>query len=219
MGASDSPTLNRRRRERKERRESILRAARKQFFSRGFSLTTVDDIAAEAEISKGTIYLYFPSKETLLANLLEEGLDLLVDHLASAFDLSVGQPAAFRLDSLASAYLSFFQQHPHYYRLLMAFDRREFQESVDAGLYREILGKSNRGLLYVVQAIEQGVHEGVFHVRDPRQAAGAIWAMLHGVYAILGHPLRQEMVTSDLRTLYQVALDLAIRGLTAREPD
>jgi hypothetical protein len=37
--------------------------------------------------------------------------------------------------------------------------------------------------------------------------------MLHGVYVILGHPLRREMVAADLEALYQAALDLAIRGL------
>jgi hypothetical protein len=67
----------------------------------------------------------------------------------------------------------------------------------------------------VVQALEQGVAEGDFYVGNIKQVAGVIWAMLHGVYVILGHPLRREMVAADLEALYQAALDLAIRGLRA----
>ena len=37
--------------------------------------------------------------------------------------------------------------------------------------------------------------------------------MLHGVYVILGHPLRQEMAAADLESLYNSALELAIKGL------
>ena len=48
---------------------------------------------------------------------------------------------------------------------------------------------------------------------DAKQAAGVIWSMLHGVYVILGHPLRREIVAAALEALYGAALELAIRGL------
>src|SRR5436190_14570990 len=47
------------------RRSEILQAARKVFARRGYRATTVDDIAAEAKIAKGTLYLYFKSKEAI----------------------------------------------------------------------------------------------------------------------------------------------------------
>jgi AcrR family transcriptional regulator len=56
-------TAERREREKEERRNSILDAAEKVFFSKGVREATMDDIAEEAEVSKGTIYLYFGSKE------------------------------------------------------------------------------------------------------------------------------------------------------------
>ena len=60
----------RREREKAQRRQEILDAARQVFFVRGFHSPTMDDVAALAEISKGTIYLYFESKEAILAHLL-----------------------------------------------------------------------------------------------------------------------------------------------------
>jgi AcrR family transcriptional regulator len=218
MPASLSPTENRRQRERRERRAAILEAARSVFFTQGITQTTMDDVAAAAELSKGTIYLYFQSKETLLAALLQEGLAMLVRRLQAAYAADDPLAAVTRLRRLARAYFDFFQEHPHYYRLLMALDRRQFQESVDEEVYRQTLIRSTRGLAYVVQAIEQGVADGEFYVNDAREAASVIWATLHGVYVILGHPLRREMVAADLEQLYRAALELAIKGLTSR-PD
>ncbi len=173
----------------------------------------MDDVAAAAEVSKGTVYLYFQSKETILATLLQEGLLLLIKNLEVAYGADRALSAETRLRRISRAYFDFFQAHPHYYRLLMAFERQKFQDSVDPELYEQILIRSNRGLAYVVQTIAQGVAEGEFLVKDAKQTAGVIWSMLHGVYVILGHPLRREIVAADLEPLYQAALELAIRGL------
>ncbi len=49
-----------------KRREAILHAAEKVFEAYGFAETTMDAVAAEAGVSKGSIYNYFPSKEDLV---------------------------------------------------------------------------------------------------------------------------------------------------------
>src|SRR3990172_3799221 len=54
-----------------ERRKDILDAALDLFTKKGFNETTVDDIASGAGVAKGTIYLYFPSKEHILLGLKE----------------------------------------------------------------------------------------------------------------------------------------------------
>jgi len=53
------------------RKEGILTAARAQFLEQGFSKTSMDAIARSAGVSKATLYAYFPSKETLFADLVE----------------------------------------------------------------------------------------------------------------------------------------------------
>lgn len=54
-----------------ERRQLILKAALDEFYERGFSAARTDDIAERAGFSKGTIYLYFASKDDLFAALIE----------------------------------------------------------------------------------------------------------------------------------------------------
>lgn len=208
-------TRARREREKEERRHSILQAAREVFLEKGFFRATMDDVAERAEVSKGTLYLYFESKETLLAHLLLEGLDALCSYLEEAFAPDRPLTAEERLRRIGWAYLRFFQDEPHYFRFLMAANGERFREAVTPEMYQEVLQASMEGLNLVVQAIEQGVREGVFHCRDPRQAAAILWALFNGVLELMSHPLRRDMIGVSTETLYRTALDAFIRGLRA----
>ncbi|HZU71530.1 MAG TPA: helix-turn-helix domain-containing protein, partial [Acidimicrobiales bacterium] len=66
------------------RREHILKAALRCFARRGYHATTVDDIAAEAGVSKGAPYVYFESKEALFRALYETWECGLSDRLEAA---------------------------------------------------------------------------------------------------------------------------------------
>lgn len=211
-----SATSSRRLKEKEDRKERILAAARDVFFDVGIRRATVDMIAARAEIAKGTVYLYFPTKETILAHLLLEGLDTLNDHLSSAFNGSAQLDGEARLRRLARAYYSYYVQEPDYFRLMMAFDRGQFQESVSAELYELILLRSLRGLRWVVEAAQQGIREGKLAPGDPRHLAGMLWAALNGALVVTSHPLRRELVEQEVETLYAGVLDTMLRGLRAR---
>ena len=197
-------------------------AARQEFFERGFHRPTVDDVAARAAVSKGTIYLYFVSKEEILAHLLLEGLDLLLAQMEAEVPALSSEPEAAAVGhsmveatvrALSNAYLAFCQSHPSYFRLIMAFDRGRFEESISRKLHNQVLDQSLRGLDLLAQTIQQGQAGGVFHVDDPWQAAGSVWAALNGVLVLMAHPLRQRMLRSDLETMFQATLELVIRGL------
>src|SRR5258706_5678502 len=67
-----------------DRRRQILRAAMTCFGRRGFHLTTMNDISAEAQISVGLIYRYFESKDAVISFMASEHLDDLRRVLAQA---------------------------------------------------------------------------------------------------------------------------------------
>ncbi len=203
----------RRERETLERRDAILAAARDLFFEHGIHRTTVDDVAARAEVAKGTVYLYFESKETILAHLLLEGLDALGESLQEAFAESASLAAETRLRRLAAAYLEFFQHENEYFRLMMAFDRGQFQESVTPDVYQQILLRSVRGLRWVVRAIEQGIVENEFKVTDSKSTAGMYWAALNGALVLISHPLRRELIEQEIETLYNGVMELTLKGM------
>src|SRR3972149_5005777 len=67
-------TAHRKVRERRARRHAIQAAAVRVFADKGFARTTMEDIARRAEVSVGTIYLYYRSKEDLYVSLLFESM-------------------------------------------------------------------------------------------------------------------------------------------------
>src|SRR5437879_7970229 len=73
-----------------DRRLEILDAAQRIFSDRGVQKSTVADIAEAAGVAKGTVYLYFGSKEHLLAALRDRHVDELLEHVSSLLS-RVGQ--------------------------------------------------------------------------------------------------------------------------------
>ncbi len=207
------PTTSRRSKEKQDRKEAILAAAREVFFEQGIRRATVDAVAERAEVAKGTVYLYFESKETILAHLLLEGLDALGERLEAAFDEAGARTGEARLRRLAAAYLDYYQTEPDYFRLMMAFDRGHFQDAVSADVYETILHRSLRGLRWVVRAMEQGMQAGELAVGDARQQAGMFWAALNGVLVLISHPLRRELVEQEVEQLYQGVMETMLTGM------
>jgi TetR/AcrR family transcriptional regulator len=206
-------TRARRKREKEERRQSILRAASEVFFENGFHQATVETVAERAEVSKGTVYLYFESKETILAHLLLEGLHDLVRELEKAYAADESLPADERLRRLGWAYFRFFQQEPRYFHFLTAMDRGRFREVVAPQVYQKVLECSMEGLDWVVRAVDQGIAEGTFVSCDARRPAATLWATLNGVLELMAHPLRREMIGLKSKALYEAALEIVIQGL------
>jgi TetR/AcrR family fatty acid metabolism transcriptional regulator len=64
-----------------DKRERILQAARTVFAKRGFYTAKVSEVAREAGVADGTIYLYFKNKDDLLIQLFEDRMDFLIQRL------------------------------------------------------------------------------------------------------------------------------------------
>ena len=207
-------TQDRREQERIRRKNDILEAARAVFAQDGFRRATVDQIAQRAQVAKGTIYLYFETKEAVLADLVLMALAELQAQLRDAVEAkSVLQPDG-RLRAMAEAYLAFSQRSPDYFRLLTAFDGGDLGDNLSPRRNELILAASNRTLDLVAQAVADGVALGIFEVRDVRQAAAVLWAGLNGSLALLAHPIRRTLVQTDLPGLYHATLELLLKGLT-----
>ena len=82
-GAPVLERVKRNERARQARRDEILAAARRVFAARGFGGTTIADIADEAKIALGTIYLYFASKDDVFAALNEQLIRLITDAITN----------------------------------------------------------------------------------------------------------------------------------------
>jgi AcrR family transcriptional regulator len=66
------------------RRQAILQAALEAFSRNGFAATRIEDVAARAGVAKGTVYLYFPNKETLFGELIRNAVTPVLARLEGA---------------------------------------------------------------------------------------------------------------------------------------
>jgi AcrR family transcriptional regulator len=105
------------------RRHEILSAAVKVFGRKGFADTCVDDIAAAAKIAKGTIYLYFKSKEDMYATAIQQTVQKL--QLMSDERTRLVQGVRERLTTAISIRVTFWEEQQGLYRLLQTVGREQ----------------------------------------------------------------------------------------------
>src|SRR5262245_14530703 len=100
-----------------QRRSAILQGARAVFARKGYADAVVDDIAAEVGIGKGTLYLYFPSKEQIyLAALIEDAAALDAES-RSAMEAARSWREALR--AYVETRLHYFDTHQDFLRIYM----------------------------------------------------------------------------------------------------
>lgn len=150
-----------------ERRREILDAALKLFGERGFAETTMEEVANAAGVAKGTIYIYFPSKEHILLALKREFLDGLIvaltDVAADAVEaLAAGAAVDYRdvIDEILEVIVTYHT------------DRREalqvvVRQSPGPDLVRDALELERDVVSLVSNAIAQARDFGLVHASDP----------------------------------------------------
>jgi AcrR family transcriptional regulator len=105
---------------------SIQDAAMSVIARKGIDATTIQDIADEAGIAKGTVYLYFRDREELFAKAADRAFEKLVLDLEPAFDADGPFPE--RLRGVVLQQLEFFDENRAYFRATMAHPKPESQK-------------------------------------------------------------------------------------------
>jgi AcrR family transcriptional regulator len=102
-------------------RDRILAAAAAVFAERDFHRVQVSEVAARAGVGKGTVYLYFPTKDDLHHGALEASLRRLADELEAAAASDV--PAERGLRDVVVAILGFFWKRPHLLTVVQRYEQ------------------------------------------------------------------------------------------------
>lgn len=149
------------------RRAEILQKAQQLFFSQGYEKTPINDILQALDISKGTFYHYFKSKEELLDAIIEEmtrGRLVLAEAILNDSGLSALEKInRFFADSKAFKY--------EHRALMMSLMRMMYSD--ENVLLRYKSERKRLELIAPVMArfVAQGVEEGVFDCPDPERTA------------------------------------------------
>jgi len=161
-----------------QRRAEILDAALKLFSSKGFHETTMEEVAHAAGVAKGTIYLYFPSKEHVLLALKRDfmmGLTTAVaDIVAEAIEqLEAGKELDYRdiIDDIFDAVVDYHTKRHEAVEVVV-------RQSPSPDLMREALDLERDYLALVASAFRTGAEYGLVHTEDPEMTAHLVTAAI-----------------------------------------
>jgi len=159
------------------RRCAILQAARTVFAQRGYASAAVEDIAAQAGIGKGTLYLYFRSKEQIyLAALLEEARQLDADSRAA---MSAASTWREKLEAYLRVRLRYFETHQDFLRIYMT----EFRGMLMQGkpFAADFINLMHEGEAQLAQMFAAAAARGEIRAVDPELAALTVSDLARGL--------------------------------------
>jgi AcrR family transcriptional regulator len=203
-------TKDRKEREKTARREAILESAKAVFADKGLLESTIDEVAERAEVAKGTIYLYFKTKEDMYAGLVEQGLVLLAQRFTDAIDFS--RPADENLRRISETYYRFYREEPEYFRLLFFCSHADIRAKVGG----DHTGQQGSACLRLVSSvIKKGIDDGLFSKSvDPWKAAAIGWASHNGIILIFEQdPRHATTLNLEIEELLKMNIEILIRAL------
>lgn len=204
----------RRKKEKENRKKLILKTARKLFFDKGFKSVTIDSIAAKAELSKGSIYLCFDSKEEIYVQVLIA--DNIEANKKNKEFLIRNEPASQILLDFAKSYVNYFLDNNELFRILMTFMLNSEQMSLTEEQNRELIRTTNDNIQIVSEIIQKGIAAGEFSpIINLRQTQNAIWGLLNGVIALYLFTGNQKKREERILATVKNGLDAIIKGLKA----
>ncbi len=202
----------RKERERERRRQQIIVAAKRVFCEKGFNRATMEDIAKEAELSPGTLYLYFKNKDELYASLSLRILQYLIirlEHVNSNAELD----AHGRVDALVDAMFDVYDFDPLIIINLFHLQSSETLKNLSEEMLTEIEDLSRKSLSAIADVFRLGLQEKLFIDKHPFALADIFWAMFSGV--ILWESSK-KIIDDDkdyLKDTLKVAFDIFRKGI------
>ncbi len=203
--------LERRGKEKDSRKKLILKSARTLFFKKGFNNVTVDEIAKSSELGKGSIYLYFNSKEEIYAQILLNDIE---DFNQQVYVLlNKKKIAADLLFEFSNIYVDFFFNDGELFRILMTYMLQPAKMNLTEKLNSQILTANARSIDVIGKILKLGVSSKEFSANiNLKQNQNAIWGLLNGIislYIFSGSPIkRRERINSTIK----LALEVFIKG-------
>jgi AcrR family transcriptional regulator len=153
------------------RREELLLSGERLFLAKGVAATSIDDIAAGADIAKGTFYLYFAAKEDFLAALRERFSGSNRAHTNTRLAARPAGDWRGKLDAFVEGGISFYLDHVRLHDVLFHGDFHP----------RRRAGKSDNSMVAALaDLLTQGSRAGAWSADEPAMTAVLLFHALHG---------------------------------------
>jgi AcrR family transcriptional regulator len=196
------------RRRKEARPEEILDAALELFTEKGFAATRMNDVARQAGISKGTLYLYFESKEAIFKSVVHELISPQLEQVEKIVDSYGGSSADLLASLIRGWWETIGRTKLSAIPKLMISEAGNFPELAE--FFVDNVVKRARRLYSRV--ISRGIVEGEFRAYDPEAAARLIIAPL--VYiTVYRHSLQMYDHSMDEDEYIEMHIEFALNSL------
>jgi AcrR family transcriptional regulator len=180
------------------RREELLDAAERLFLAHGVAATSVDEIVAAADVAKGTFYLYFPSKEKVLAALADRYARSFRDTLATAMGRRPAEDWRGRLEAWVETAVG---------------DQLDRIALHDVAFHEAHIGDHYHGDSPVVEQLAELLARGsaadAWSVANPRLTAVMLFHAMHGAVdesVMAASAVDRRGLTDALRRFFSLAV-------------
>ena len=187
------------------RTSEILHAARSVFATHGYARATVDEIAEVAGLAKGTIYLYFPSKQDLFLAALREGVEQL--HAQARDGIAQAVTVQDKIRAFVNARLDYCGRNREFFRIYYTeFASVQVRSSNAQPEFQDLYEQQLRVLESV---IEEGIASGEIRPLESAKVARLVYEVTRSAVAqhMLAWPDQRPEETTELVT------DLIWRGI------
>lgn len=179
---------DRRNREKNQRIQSILEAAQRVFFSKGYLKATMDEIAMEAEITKPTIYLYFKTKDDLFFTLMLP----LMEHIRRQLE-AVDQDLSFGniknshklMEFIFEAFYSGYEASPDAFRIIQLFQQQKLMNELRPEVREALNEKGRVNYILCRKILERSIELGLIRKVNIYELADVIWGLIVGVIQLV----------------------------------
>jgi AcrR family transcriptional regulator len=211
MSPPPAPGATSRTRQPETRPAQLTAAALTLFLERGFAATRMEDIAQLAGVSKGTLYVYFDTKEELFRAVVREGIVPLIERAEAAVADFDGSAQALLSTLLHGLLLEFWGSPSSGIPKMLIADANQFP-GLAADYFREI---SLRTRQLMEEILQRGIDTGEFRPLDVAYAARIILAALDH-QAVLQHSMAvHDPEPLEPERFVDTVLDVLIKGMLA----
>jgi len=169
-------TLSRLEREKLNRKQSILQAARELFIQNGYHDTKLEDIAQRAEFGKGTIYNYFRNKEELFYGIIDQSMNEILQLAQSSIQATAGG-AREKLTAYAKVFIEYAHENSDLFHLVMR-EIRSLTSDESQVKIQQIMKYVRNVWEIIAQPIDKEIQEGKLKSHDAIKLAALFDSML-----------------------------------------
>ena len=206
----------RKEREKQLRQQQILDAAKKVFLQKGLSSATIEDIAAQAELSPATFYLYFKKKDHLYASLNLMTLQYWFHQTEKIFNdksLSVEEKMVGFKEAM---YKTFEYDNLNLKTIFHIQLIDDTLSSLSNGLIIDLNYLARRIMNMMAAVYEEGANEGIFGKGHPMETADIMWSIFAGLVIWEGAKKNMDVNKDFLKPTLDRAFDIFLRGVKTK---